>query len=88
MYKIEKTTTDKTYDKNIPLISCLCITHKKNLILKRAIKQFLSQTYLNKQLVIAYQELDAITTDFIQNTDFPEQIKTIFIDANKPQKIY
>lgn len=44
-----------------PLISCICITRNRPLLLKRAIACFLSQTYMNKELVVLVEENDKKT---------------------------
>ena len=44
-----------------PLISCICITNDRPLLLKRAIKCFEAQNYPNKQLVISYPKKDQRT---------------------------
>lgn len=41
-----------------PLLSCLCVTHKKPALLQRAIYCFRSQTYANKELIILYETND------------------------------
>jgi len=47
---------------NSPLISCLCVTHKKPDLLIRAVHCFYTQSYSNKQLVIVYEEKDSKIT--------------------------
>ena len=53
----------------LPLISCLCITHKKPEMLKRAIDCFESQTYRNKQMVIVFEDHDLLTAEFLKRCD-------------------
>ena len=74
-------TTDKQ-----PLISCLCVTHKKPKMLERVINCFYDQSYENKQLVIVYEEIDALTSEFIINQKFDERVKVICIDASLEKK--
>jgi glycosyltransferase involved in cell wall biosynthesis len=48
-----------------PLISCLCVTRKRVSLLRRAIKSFKDQKYLNKELVIVYEEDDLSTREYL-----------------------
>ncbi len=48
-----------------PLISCLCITRARVPLLKRAIQSFNDQTYINKELVIVYENDDLSTRQFL-----------------------
>lgn len=52
--------------KKKPLISCLCITRDRILMLKQAIALFHKQTYLHKELVILYEHDDLETGEFIE----------------------
>jgi len=49
-----------------PLISCVCITRGKPLLLRIAIACFLDQTYPNKELVIIYEDDDQPTGDVVR----------------------
>jgi glycosyltransferase involved in cell wall biosynthesis len=69
-----------------PKISCVCVTHKKPHLLKRAIKCFQEQTYQNKQLVIVYEEQDKETHKYIQENKFEENIKIIKISSLSDKK--
>lgn len=73
----------KTVESNLyPKISCLCVTHNKPKMLARAIQLFLSQSYPNKQLVIVFQESDTITSQFILNHSFNNNIKIVSVPVN------
>ena len=67
--------------KELPLISCLCVTHEKPDILKRVIRCFNDQSYPNKQLVIVYEEADKPTHLFIERQTFGRDAKVVKIDA-------
>jgi glycosyltransferase involved in cell wall biosynthesis len=49
-----------------PLISCLCITRGRVPLLKRAIQSFKDQTYINKELLIVYENDDLSTKQFLR----------------------
>ena len=51
---------------NDPLISCLCITRDKPALLKRAIRSFHDQTYVNKELIIVFESDDLSTKQFVE----------------------
>ena len=61
------------------LISCLCITHNKPDLLKRAINCFNNQSYVNKQMVIVYVESDLPTHEYVTQQDFGDNIKIVKI---------
>lgn len=48
-----------------PLISCLCVTRERGCLLSRAIKSFKDQKYINKELVIVYEEDDLSTGEYL-----------------------
>jgi glycosyltransferase involved in cell wall biosynthesis len=52
--------------KSFPLISCVCVTRGKPLLLRSAISYFLDQTYPNKELIIIYEDDDKPTGDVIR----------------------
>jgi glycosyltransferase involved in cell wall biosynthesis len=52
----------------MPLISCVCLTRRKPALLSRAIDCFLQQTYLNKELLILYEDDDAATEEFVHES--------------------
>ena len=70
-------------DNNQPLISCLCVTHKKPDMLQRVINCFYNQSYKNKQLVIVYEDFDTPTHEFVINSKFDDNVKIIMIDSSK-----
>jgi glycosyltransferase involved in cell wall biosynthesis len=49
-----------------PLISCLCITRDRVPFLRRAIQCFRDQRYLNKELVIVFENDDLSTKKFLK----------------------
>jgi glycosyltransferase involved in cell wall biosynthesis len=53
--------------KNVPLVSCLCVTHNRVPYLKRAIDCFNNQTYANKELVVVYGEADSDTAEYLKS---------------------
>ncbi len=67
------------------LISCLCVTHHKPQLLKRAIACFNSQSYKSKQLVIVYEETDILTCTYIQSHIFASNIKLVAISGDLPK---
>ncbi len=48
-----------------PLISCICVTSKRPLLLQRAIACFERQTYRNRELVISFPKSDQETRDLL-----------------------
>lgn len=55
------------YRKNIarPLISCICVTRARPILLARSIECFKQQTWPNKELVILYEDDDKDTSEFL-----------------------
>ncbi len=49
-----------------PLISCLCITRARVPLLKRVVQSFKDQKYINKELVIVYENDDLSTKQFLR----------------------
>lgn len=47
------------------LVSCVCVTRNKPVLLERAIECFLAQTYENKELIVLYEDDDAATEAFL-----------------------
>ena len=66
---------------SLPLISCLCVTYGKPLLLKRAIACFMEQTYPRKELVIVVEYDDLLTRDFLENKDYPNFIKVVTVSS-------
>ena len=50
---------------DLPSISCICVTKNRPELLQRAIGCFKLQTYANKELLIVYDEGDALTEQVI-----------------------
>ncbi|WP_442587814.1 glycosyltransferase family 2 protein [Pedobacter sp. AW31-3R] len=48
-----------------PLISCICVTNNRVNLLKRSIACFVTQEYINKEIVVSYPETDNDTRSFI-----------------------
>lgn len=66
-----------------PLISCLCVTHKKPEMLKRVVNCFYNQSYGNKQMVIVYEDFDISTHEFIIDQKFDNAVKIVRIDSSQ-----
>ena len=54
-------------DRLLSSISCLCVTHGKAEMLKRAINCFRGQQYPNKQLIVVYETNDTTTERFLKS---------------------
>lgn len=63
-----------------PLVSCLCITHRRLPMLKRAIFCFLKQTYPARELLIVYQSDDELTRTFLSQLGMPS-IRSLMVEA-------
>jgi glycosyltransferase involved in cell wall biosynthesis len=50
---------------NAPSITCICLTGRREYFLKRAIQCYLSQTYLNKTLLVVYPSNDLSTKKLV-----------------------
>jgi glycosyltransferase involved in cell wall biosynthesis len=50
-----------------PLVTCICVTRKRQHLLKRAIDCFHAQTYPNKELLIVYEDDDLDTKSFLRS---------------------
>ena len=75
-------------DRNLlPLVSCICVTHQKPLLLKRAIDCFLAQTYQNKQLIILYEDHDFATCDFIETENLQPNIKLVKVPGSPKETL-
>ncbi|WP_342328693.1 glycosyltransferase family A protein [Pedobacter sp. FW305-3-2-15-E-R2A2] len=62
-----------------PLISCICITGNRPLVLQRAIICFARQDYPNTELVISYPEEDLLSKTIIDQINSVSAIKIIRI---------
>lgn len=64
-----------------PLVSCLCITHKRPEFLKTAIECFEAQNYSNKELIIVHNTQDFATINLLRNIS-NKNIKPIPLETN------
>jgi glycosyltransferase involved in cell wall biosynthesis len=71
--------------RNKPLISCLCITGNRPLLLQRAIACFERQIYPKKELVISYPKGDLLTRQIIDQVIFISDIKIVVIERPKDE---
>ncbi|WP_342328690.1 glycosyltransferase [Pedobacter sp. FW305-3-2-15-E-R2A2] len=71
----------------MPLISCLCITKNRPLLLQRAITCFERQVYPKKELVISYPEGDLLTKRVIDQVIFISDIKILAIERPKNENL-
>jgi len=53
------------------LVSCLCPTHGRVPMLRRAVACFLAQTYAPRELVVVHQAHDAATRDYLRTLTDP-----------------
>lgn len=74
----------KTQD---PLISCICITKNRPLLLQRAIACFDMQDYPNKELVISYVVNDLATKSIIDQIEQLSEIKIIRLERTEQEKL-
>ncbi|MCX2431616.1 glycosyltransferase [Pedobacter sp. GR22-10] len=72
-----------TYSNRFPLISCLCVTHRKPHFLLRAINCFEQQDYPNKELIIVYEADDQATSGFLQGLRPTFHIHLVCISKHK-----
>ncbi|HWV64269.1 glycosyltransferase family A protein [Chitinophaga sp.] len=68
-----------------PLISCICVTHRKPALLARAVRCFAAQTYQHKELVILFEDNDLSTLAFLAEMQPEDNIKLICIQG-EPKK--
>lgn len=71
----------------LPLISCICVTRKRPVLLSRAIGCFLKQTYYNKELIVLYEDDDMQTGTMLKNLPLPASIKVFKIKGSVQQKL-
>lgn len=74
-------------ENEMPLISCLCITNNRPLLLQRAITCFERQVYPKKELVISYPEGDLLTKQVIDQVIFISDIKILAIERPKNENL-
>ena len=70
-----------------PLISCICITNNRPLLLQKAIACFESQNYPNKELVISYPIDDHHTEQLIQEVLQKEDFKILKISRSTEESL-
>lgn len=63
-----------------PLISCICITNNRPLLLQRAIACFERQEYKNKELVLSYPKNDEVTRNVINQIEALSDIAIVRIE--------
>jgi glycosyltransferase involved in cell wall biosynthesis len=69
--------------KNVPLVSCLCITHNDIDLLKRAVDCFFHQTYPNKELILTYTIDNKEASAFIDRLQDPRIIRNEIATISK-----
>jgi glycosyltransferase involved in cell wall biosynthesis len=62
-----------------PSVSCICVTRKKPERLRIAINCFLAQTYVNKELLIMYEDDDVHTAAFLHAQQYEAPVKSIVV---------
>lgn len=70
-----------------PLISCICITGHRPLLLQRAIACFDSQDYPLKELVISYPDDDFVSRDLLKQIEEISNIKMVKIERSELEKL-
>lgn len=70
-----------------PLISAICITKNRPLLLQRAVACFEKQDYQNKEIVISYPEDDQITRSIINQIEKLSDIKMVRIERPTTEKL-
>ncbi len=69
---------------DMPLISCLCVSNNKEIMVKRCIQSFNEQLYENKELIIIYEKTSKAYS-FIENIS-QKNINTTLITSNQKKK--
>lgn len=69
-------------EKKTPMVSCLCVTHKKPKMLERVVNCFRNQSYANRQLVIVFERSDQATSNFLASREWEESIKIVEVPDN------
>ncbi|CAN5670557.1 hypothetical protein BH11PSE7_BH11PSE7_20860 [soil metagenome] len=54
-----------------PLISCLCVTHDRVPMLRRAVYSFLAQTHAARELIVLHEDRDQATADYLSGLNHP-----------------
>ena len=60
-----------------PLISCLCLTHKRVPLLRRAVQCFRNQTHAERELLLVFEAEDAATRDYVASLSGEPGIRSI-----------
>jgi glycosyltransferase involved in cell wall biosynthesis len=69
----------------LPLISCLCVTKNRPVLLNPAIQCFMAQSYQHKELIIVFENTDEATIQVMNNYSENSQIKSVAIQTNNNQ---
>jgi len=70
-----------------PLISCICITDNRPLLIQRALACFETQDYPNKELVVSYPKNDSATKILIDQIGSISDIKIVRVERNNTDKL-
>jgi hypothetical protein len=70
-----------------PLISCVCVTREKPVMLERAIRGFLAQTYPCKEMIILFEGDDDSTRLFIETMPSYPDVKVFSVDRQPEVKL-
>ncbi|MGA0570375.1 glycosyltransferase family 2 protein [Variovorax sp. VNK109] len=63
------------------LVSCLCITHRRVPMLRRAVTCFLNQTWPDRELLVVHEDIDADTPAYVVALNHP-QVRTLEVPAS------
>lgn len=69
-----------------PLISCICITNRRPVLLEKAISYFISQNYPNKEMVISYPKRDKLSRELIKNYQ-NQEIQLISMEREEEESL-
>lgn len=70
-----------------PLISCICITNNRPLLLQRAIACFTNQNYPNKELIISYPKKDYASLEIVNESLKDEEIRILKIERPNDESL-
>lgn len=70
-----------------PLISCICVTNNRPLLLQRSIACFERQEYPNKELVVSYPKADMNTKNVIDQIESLSDIKIVRIERSEEDNL-
>ncbi|MCC8423667.1 glycosyltransferase [Mucilaginibacter sp. UR6-11] len=70
-----------------PLISCICVTSNRPVLLQRAIACFENQTYANKELVLSYPRNDILTKAVIDQVLKITDAKMIVLERDEDETL-